>query len=504
MLTANDFIAEFSKRIADFPEISARFYGGDPVILEQLNAMAVMLSMLSEQLEVAMAEPFDKVRDATVMADAALKGILLTATPVTASVAAFNRGRDAASIAFGTWLLDTDGRTYRVDASTIIQPGETQCITAVQISKPRVITHTVKQSSPFYRVLVPPSENGGFLNAIAVKDKNGEFIYSDKFTNVQPDERVFHVETDELQQMFVVFGYKGKSGPVVGHQPDSGDVLTITVTETAGDVAPPENSPFSFQYTSSPQQQVIDLTLKAIINPGSPPIDMASVRNLCRYPAVYDDNAVYLNEFDFMVRRKIQPLRFLAIWNESIEEYVRGPDVKNINTLFVASVHADDGFDCEKFSTDNSTESLLFLREEDLTDTQKNIRRLISQADESYRVRFVIPKRIAFGININATVPAVYDASAVIRKIKETLLAEYGLDTIFTKFGANIPAAQRISELLKSSVTALQSAESDFGVHLSVPDFVVPEHWLYLDKESVSAIVQKTNQTLPEWRNYSL
>lgn len=504
MLTAADFQQAIDQRIVDFPEIAARYYAGDPVISQNRDAMIVMFSMLSGQIEVATAEPFEKVRDATVLADAALKGILRTGTPVTVSIAAFNRGADAAHIAQGTWLLDTNGRTYCVDAPAVIPPGETNRITAVQVTKPRVITHTVKRSSPFYRVQIPDFEKGTFLNSIAVQDSGGEFLYSGKFTNVRPGERIFHVETDEFQQTHIVFGYKNEHGPVVGHQPESGDVLTITLTGTAGEVAPPDNSQFSFQYTTSPQLRVVDLTLKSIINQGANPVDIVGLRDLCRFPSVYDDNAVYLGEFDFMIRKRMQKVRFLAIWNEGIEEYIRGPDVRNMNTLFVAIVYAKDGPGCEQFMVDDGTEALSFISEPDLTESQINIRQLIGNADDSYRVKFVRPKRKTLGINISAYVPATYDESTVSRKIKDSLLSEFGLDAAFTRYGAAIPNAQRVSELLKGAVAALQSPESDFGVHLSVPEFVAPEHWLYADNNSISVSVTKTNQTVPDFKSIAL
>jgi hypothetical protein len=45
---------------------------------------------------------------------------------------------------------------------------------------------------------------------------------------------------------------------------------------------------------------------------------------------------LYLGEFDFLVRRNYTTLKFLSVWNETMEEDARGANVANINTLFVA------------------------------------------------------------------------------------------------------------------------------------------------------------------------
>ena len=58
---------------------------------------------------------------------------------------------------------------------------------------------------------------------------------------------------------------------------------------------------------------------------------------LSRYAALYDHNAVYLSDFDYLVRRYHgDSINFLAVWNEQIHEQTYGYSVANINKLFIA------------------------------------------------------------------------------------------------------------------------------------------------------------------------
>ena len=76
MLTKADFQRAIRDSISSYPAIAPLYQSGDPRVLQHLDAMATMLAMFSAQLETAMSEPFEKTRDATVLADAAMRGIV--------------------------------------------------------------------------------------------------------------------------------------------------------------------------------------------------------------------------------------------------------------------------------------------------------------------------------------------------------------------------------------------------------------------------------------------
>jgi hypothetical protein len=99
---------------------------------------------------------------------------------------------------------------------------------------------------------------------------------------------------------------------------------------------PGKGSPFSLEYAYTPTESLITIEMVELMIAGSDPLGIPALRELSRYPSIYNESAVYLGEFDFLVRRTITNLPFLSVWNEQVEEQARGPSVDNINRLFVS------------------------------------------------------------------------------------------------------------------------------------------------------------------------
>jgi hypothetical protein len=78
--------------------------------------------------------------------------------------------------------------------------------------------------------------------------------------------------------------------------------------------------------------------MDALLIAGQNPMPMSVLRDLARYPSVYDNNAVFLGEFDFLVRRNFPTLQFLSVWNESAEEQARArPSTTSMRSSWPAS-----------------------------------------------------------------------------------------------------------------------------------------------------------------------
>ena len=92
MLLREDFQKAIESSVARYPAVGALVKAGDPRILQHLDAMATMLGMYSAQLEVASAEPFEKTRDSTVLADAAMRGLVPKSSPARLKIAILNKG----------------------------------------------------------------------------------------------------------------------------------------------------------------------------------------------------------------------------------------------------------------------------------------------------------------------------------------------------------------------------------------------------------------------------
>lgn len=493
MLTKDDFKAAIRDTINNYPSVAPFYQAKDPRILQHLEAMATMLALFSAQVETAMTEPFEKARDATVLADASMRGIIPKGTPARASIRVKNGNSQAFTLAVGRVLLDSNGEEWRAETPITIPAQGDGVIEAAQISE-TTTTHTVTESVPFYAIPVPVNPSGLHLASIGLSDAAGNaFEFRERFVNTLPDERVFHVEADDRQNLFIRLGYRN----VVGVQPTDGDIYTLQLGYTAGDVTVSPGQPFTFDYLLSPFDNYITLSAESVLTPGRNPIDITTLRDLCRYPSVYDHSAVYLGEFDFVVRRAHPDLKFLSVWNETIEESVRGASVDNINTLFIA---------CLSASGDeivlNQGEAPSVIPEYRLTEPQKSIRRTILAADNSYRVRFYPPVRMALQVEIDAQIPTSYQAHIVRAQITAALLAEFGDVHANSRRGRNIPLYKQIYDLLRQKIPALSlSNRSDARVYIHNQDTVAsaPENWIYLEESGLSVTVNPLNVVNSHW-----
>lgn len=482
--------------IDGYPAIAPLFRAGDPRIVQHLDAMATMLAMLSAQIEVAMAEPFEKTRDATVLADAAMRGIIPKASPARVRIQAKNTGVESFGIETGRTVFDSAGLPYRVETAASVAPGATATFEAAQL-KTVVLVHTVDGSEPFYAVEVPGADDGSFLCGLGVSDADGELTHAERYVNIAAGERVFHLEADDRQRVYVRFGFDG----FVGFQPTDGSLVTLRINYSHGLVNPGAGSPFSFEYISTPGEAAIELSMDAVMTPGINPHSMAVLRDLARYPSVYDHSAVYLGEFDFLVRSNFPTLQFLSVWNESAEERARGPNFENINTLFVACLSAAGGEVTLSEPNPLAPVQPQIIADGSLTATQSAIKQAMLAADDSYRVRFLTPVRSLIQMTVDARVSTSYVASDVRAKIIEALLDEFGQTAAASKRGRSRPLYQRVYALLKARIAALSGAGADLAVNIeNVESLAIrPELWRYVSANSLTVTVSTANIVNPGW-----
>lgn len=497
MLTKADFQQRALASINKYPTIALRYQAGDPQIIQHLDAMATMLAMYSAQLETAQAEPFEKTRDSTVLADAAMRGIIRKGSSGRIRILAKNGNATAFQVETGRTIIDSSGLAYRAETAAIVPPGGgTATFEAVQVYT-KTITHIVAGSAAFYAIPIPVADDGAYLCGIAVSDASGEYLYRNRYVNTAVGERVFHVEVDDRQQAYVRFGVDG----VVGVQPIDGTAITVEVSYTSGVISPAYGSPLAFEYIGSPAEAAVDLKMDALLIGGENPIDMSVLRDLARYPSIYDDNAVFLGEFDYLVRRQFPSLQFLSVWNESMEEQVRGASEDNINAIFVACVSSGGGEAIVDEVDPEHPVAPTKIAEADLTATQRAIRAAILAADDSYRVYFYSTVRQKIPMAVSAKVSTAYAASDVQGKIEEAALTEFGKDAPASKRGLNQPLYTRVYELLKEKVPELNSEKADLTATIGEPsaDGVRPELWRYVDTTSLTVTVKTVSTVATSW-----
>ena len=496
MFTKDDFLSALRNSVRAYPTINALYEAGDPRVIQPIAAMAMQLAMYSAQLETAQTELYEKTRSATILADAAMRGIVRKGRAARAKIKAVNSGATSYTIESGRNLVDSSGRMWRIEtAATVPGNGGLATFEATQ-REVRTIEHTVSGSVPFYAIEIPQPEEDSYLCQIAVSDANGSFEYRDRYINSDAGERIFHVEADDRQRVYVRFGYED----VVGIQPDDGHEITLEVSYTNGAITAEYGSPFSFEYTRTVNESSIELSMESLLSAGEDPVSMTVLRDLAKYPSVYREDAVFLGEFGFLVRRNFPSLQFLSVWNECMEEQARGASVDNINALYVACLTANGEEETLEEKGD-STVQPKEIEEDDLTETQKEIERCILRADDSYRVRFFTPVISKIKMEINATVSTSYVVSDVREKIEEAILNEYGKESAASRRGQQQPLYRQVYELLKSAVPALSDGNADLTVTIDDGKTVGvrPEMWRFVDDTSLTVNVTTTNIIQHTW-----
>lgn len=490
--TLEDFRQRIASAVQSRPAAAAAYRAGDPRFLAQLEAVAAMHFMLSQQIDLAEAEPFLKARDGTVLADAALKGILPLGRSARVQLLVTNPGTAPVVLAAGRGLLDGRGRRYEVEAPASIPPAApavapatgmvpgTATVIAVQRTT-RVVTHVVSNTQPFYSIEVPPSTDGLILAGLEVSSPGGAYTYTPDFANVAAGERIYHVETDEYRRVYIRFGASQGNVPVIGRQPANGEVITIRVTECEGPVELQAGADLGIEYVGSPAETELRLVLDEVLSEGQQPLNFAVLRMLSRYSALHDDNAVFLADFDQLLRKKLAGVEFLSVWNEQIEESVRGPDVLNINKLFVS------------YSIPSQLPAV----------SEQQITRVVARADDSYKVVFVARRDIEIPLTITAKVAAIHDTGDVEAQIRTALLTEYGRGSVAASQGLQKTfRVQRVIELLRTQVVALQDQISDFDMVVGetplTPD-PLPEDFRYLTPASLTVTVFRLESATGLW-----
>lgn len=500
MLTKQDFLDKIESLLPKYPKIATLHKVQDPQCLQMLEAMATMLSIASQNMEVAYTEPFEKVRDSTVLADAAMRGIIRKGTPSRARIKLVNDSDQAFTVEAARTLLDSIGNTWEVMVPVQIASKTTGYFEVIQRTK-ETITHTVEDSHPFYPIEIPSADDGSYLATVSVKDDHGYYEYRERYVNTAVDERVFNIEADDRQNLYVRFGFDN----VVGFQPENGTVITIELTRTMGDIDLQSNSPFSFEYVRSPIESQITLSLSEITEKGQNPIAMNDLRELAKYPSVYDHNAVFLGQFDFLIRRNFPTLRFLSVWNEVEEEIVRGASVDNINRLFIACLSQTGDEEVvegtAEYDSGLVTEEAEEILEDELTETQKAIKQAVLNADDSYRVRFYKPIRVKIEIEINVTISTSYLASDIKDQIVQLLIKQYGEESSASKRGQMQVLYRKVYELLKENISALADGKTDWTVKIKDPSEGIkrPELWRFVDNDSLKVTVATSNIITPTW-----
>jgi hypothetical protein len=225
----------------------------------------------------------------------------------------------------------------------------------------------------------------------------------------------------------------------------------------------------TLEYQANAWESSVSLAVDTILSEGADPPSLEVLRVMARYPAIYDTNSVFLGNFDFLIRRALPDVKFLAVWNEAVEERVRGASVQNVNSLFVS----------------------ILLPTQATETTRTMVRQLIGRADDSLRVKFVDPVAAPVSLTITATVSAIHDPGDVESQIRTLLLTNYGEGSTEASRGLAGMRNVDVQTLLKANVSALQDQQADFKADVALVSSILPENYRYLTSSSVTVTVTR-------------
>ena len=458
-VTKYEFIQSAVNEIGSYPNLAIRYQIGDPLITQSIASMAAMLADLSNQVEVTAGEPFTKARDVTVRSDAAVKGILPFATFSIASIKVTNGSENTVSILSGRSLIDQQGRYWVVIEGVTLLAAGIGYITAKQV-KPRALTHVTGLYRPFYTVDLPEPEVG-FIADVLVTG----FEYSTDFANIMDGDKVFNIKSNEVGELSLQFGIAG----LAGYQPALGEVVNVTIQDTEGALSLSVGMKYSFEYAVAGDSKMV-LELSEVTQTGGDPMDINTMREVCSYPAIYDDSAVFGSNFDFVVRKHVVPVTFLSIWNEAREEEARGPNLANINTLFVAA------------RKDGTTDAVL----------RPQIAAIIGRADDSYKITYVPVVEVVISVVLLLSITSVYDGAAVSEEVRRLMMGKYGQGSAWSKRGEARILEKDIYRMLIDNIPALSPRLGNLVIQsISGLGTVLPEQYRFITDASLVINVEE-------------
>lgn len=481
MLTQTDFENRLVATLDD-AEIAERYQAGDPLVVQQTRAIAAYLALLSQDIDVATIEPFIKTRDRSIIADATNKGILPVATPCQYTLEVINNGQNTIALSQGRIIEDSQGgRPWRLMASVTVAAGATSEV-LVEQSEIREVNYTVPLSEPFHRTPILLSD-GLSLAGLSVRDTEAPtantYRHAPRWMNAAPLEYAVTITTDSLRKVIVEFGDDDRAGRTVQTNQD----FVFSVVECYGAVDTPrlKDAALASVLTSDEQRVRVRFKQGGLVRAGADPLSVAQLRLLASYPALYDQNAVFLGNFDYLARQKFMARTdYLAVWNETIQERAYGAvTYADINHLHLATV------------AKNPVEQAVI---------ESDVQQLIGRADSLYDNRVIVHvvTERPYQLTITGRLAAVHDLDTVAAQIRGLLTGKYGKGTIaasrWMPDGINL---QEISTLLRSNISAFQDRISDFVVgaeDLSI-NTPKPHEWLYLTDASITVVLTRTADT---------
>lgn len=465
-----DFEAQLQAAIDDY-EIQERYKAQDPLVVHQLRSMASFLTAFGPEIDIASIEPFTKTRDRSIIADATNKGILPIGTPCQHYMEIINRSLNPVSLSQGRMVEDhSGGRVWRLLQSITVKAGETAEVIAEQ-SEYREIKYVVPVTEGFHKYRLELLEDLSLAN-ISIKQGNNNFAIKPRWMNVEPSEYAVTVTTDNLRRIFVEFGDSERAGRTV----QANETITFGILETYGEVDANrlKDAALLDVLTNDEQRVSVRFKVGGLVRQGVDPLSVSELRLLSSYPSLYDDDAVFLGNFDYAVRKKfMKRAQFISVWNETLQEQhfaITYRDINHLNLVVVAK------------------------NPDEQTTLEQDICSYIGYCDNLYKdkvnVHDVVEKPLP--ITITGTLASVHNTDMVKTQIIELIVQRYGRESLSSsRWLVNGFNSQEMAKLINDNIVAFQDRMSDFSIKLS-NEINKPNEWVYVTKDSITVNMERT------------
>ncbi len=459
--------------LGDYPQIAERYRAKDPTVCAMIGSIKHLIVALSQDMHHNASEPFIKSKDKTIIADAISKGILPTATPSRHRVQIENMGTAPVSLSAGRVIEDNMGRPWRLLSATRVNAQAkviVECEQSVQIEH----RHLCGVTEPFYWLNLPIHEDMHLASISITKPATSTvYRYTPKFMNAKAGEAVYTLVSENLSSISVIFGDDARCGQTI----QAGDQLVITLTHSYGKIEPDtlKNATLQSLHTADEKRLGLIFVPDGLVRAGTSPLSIDQMRLLASFPSTYDQNAVFMANFDMLLRQHLMDrIAFMSVWNETLHERHYGASVDNINHLNLTIV--------AKNSRDQAA-------------LENDAKLLIAKADSLLdgRVRIKAVEQKSYALTIEGVLAGVHDIDGVSAQIKGLLLSRYGKQSIAASYpNPNGFNSQEIATLIRTQIPAFQDRISDFVVKRGNNNLIRPHEWVYLTENSITVTLTRT------------
>lgn len=469
MSERNKLLSSIESKLNDYPSVAQRWRAGDPTVRAMMVSLVEMVVHLQRDNALNSVEPFIKSKDRTIKADMVNKSILPAATPCQHLLTVENDAGVTQTLSQGRLVEDGTGRQWRLMAAVTVGAGESKTVLAEQsvIVRSELV---IPINEPFYSVRLSTTDDAYFAG-IAVTNTTVQetYRYAPNFMNAAIDAPAYTLQSDNLRDLEVIFGADGRAGKTV----QAGEAYEFAITQCYGVVKASSLGQAALASLNTGDESRLNLYFKAgdMQRSGANPLSVNQMRLLASFPSMYDQNAVFMGNFTFLVMQHFMArFDYMAVWNETAHDKYYGASLEHINHLHLA-VRAKNVGEQGQLTAD--------------------IQHLIARADSLLDGRVIVHtiEERPYNITISGRLAAVHDMDAVRIQIKELLLASYGKGSLAAiHHNADGFNRQEIATKIRSSIPAFQDRVSDFVVdgETVAEKPIKPHQWTYLAEDTIA------------------